>query len=245
MRGKITLMGLLCSVSASWATLISDDFTGADLAQTAYTVNVGNTDWTQAGDGVSPATDWFRNANEARARNRASNAIMYNTALETDSGSGINFTLSGDVRARDINFWTGLVFNYQDASNYYFLRIKSGATDYQLIQNNGGSLDVLVNADIAGTFAVNTYYTFNVTSDTAGMFDFTIADGATTVASGSADDSASALVGGYAGFYVNAALTHSAHLDNFSLEVIPEPATLGMVAMVGGAIFFIRKRFMI
>ncbi|QBG46574.1 PEP-CTERM sorting domain-containing protein [Verrucomicrobia bacterium S94] len=37
----------------------------------------------------------------------------------------------------------------------------------------------------------------------------------------------------------------SIEVDNFSVEVIPEPATLGLVAMFGGAVLFIRRRFMI
>ncbi|MDF7822765.1 PEP-CTERM sorting domain-containing protein [Pontiellaceae bacterium B12227] len=34
-------------------------------------------------------------------------------------------------------------------------------------------------------------------------------------------------------------------ITNFTSEVIPEPATLGLVAMVGGGLLFIRRRFMI
>lgn len=34
-------------------------------------------------------------------------------------------------------------------------------------------------------------------------------------------------------------------LDNISVEVIPEPATLGLIAATGGAVLFIRRRFMI
>jgi hypothetical protein len=35
------------------------------------------------------------------------------------------------------------------------------------------------------------------------------------------------------------------HIDDVSITAIPEPATLGMVAMLGGGILWIRKRFMI
>ena len=36
----------------------------------------------------------------------------------------------------------------------------------------------------------------------------------------------------------------SQEVDNFSLTVIPEPATLGLVAVMGGAVLFIRRRLM-
>ena len=37
--------------------------------------------------------------------------------------------------------------------------------------------------------------------------------------------------------------TQSTRTDNMSLEVIPEPATLGLVAVFGGAVLFLRRRF--
>ncbi|VGO12790.1 hypothetical protein PDESU_01344 [Pontiella desulfatans] len=35
------------------------------------------------------------------------------------------------------------------------------------------------------------------------------------------------------------------HMDNFQIEVIPEPATLGLISAFGGAVLFIRRRFML
>jgi hypothetical protein len=63
------------------------------------------------------------------------------------------------------------------------------------------------------------------------------------MASGNVVDGNSNFTGGYAGFYQSDTGGAHARFDNFSLEVIPEPATLGMVAVLGGAILFIRKRF--
>jgi hypothetical protein len=42
-----------------------------------------------------------------------------------------------------------------------------------------------------------------------------------------------------------ATVASSLSIDSMGLSVIPEPATLGMVAAVGGAILFIRRRFVI
>ncbi|WP_372799056.1 hypothetical protein [Pontiella sp.] len=39
--------------------------------------------------------------------------------------------------------------------------------------------------------------------------------------------------------------THHAAVSQLTLEAIPEPATLGMVAAFGGAVLFIRRRFML
>ncbi|QBG45913.1 PEP-CTERM sorting domain-containing protein [Verrucomicrobia bacterium S94] len=40
------------------------------------------------------------------------------------------------------------------------------------------------------------------------------------------------------------ALGANYYVDNFKLEVVPEPGTLGLIAVFGGGVLFIRRRFM-
>lgn len=47
----------------------------------------------------------------------------------------------------------------------------------------------------------------------------------------------------YAGFRFRGA--NSGNVDSFSVSTIPEPATLGLVGVFGGAMLFIRRKFMI
>ena len=44
---------------------------------------------------------------------------------------------------------------------------------------------------------------------------------------------------------INLTGSHGGHANALSVQVIPEPATLGLIACFGGAILFIRRRFMI
>jgi hypothetical protein len=244
MKKSIAIISLLVSVSSAWAALM-DNFDRSNMVQTPYTANVGGTGWTQANNGVNPTgDDWFIFNNVARLRDRQANAVMYNTALSTVSGSGTNFTLSADVSGRLANAWVGTVFNYQDEANYYVLRIKAGAADYQLLQRTGSGFTTLVNQTIAGLFGVSSYYTLTITSDLAGDFDFKITQQGNSTALNTVttcDDSASALTGGYSGLYGTYTGDHSGQFDNFSLNVIPEPATIGML-IFGAAITMLIRR---
>jgi hypothetical protein len=202
--------------------MITDDFDRADTTQTAYTVNVGGTGWTQEDDGGPTGDDWFIKDNALRLRNRASEAILYNTGLETQNGADTGFTLKADVMELQTGTYAGIVFNYTDADNYYLIRFRAGYSTYQLLQKTSSGWDVLLNTTLAsGTFAENTNYTVTVTSDAAGVFDFTIDETGvgTVVSSTRVDDSASALTGGYSGLYGNSiSTTHLVNFDNFSLQ---------------------------
>jgi hypothetical protein len=225
MKPGFLIIALLVATGLASAAELADDFNRSNMVQTAYTVNVGGTGWTQANNGVNPTgDDWFINSNVSRLRDRQANAVMYNTALSTVSGGGASFTLSADVSGRLANAWVGIVFNYQDEANYYVLRIKAGASDYQLLQRTGSGFTTPVSATITGSFAVSSYYTLTITSGSAGVFDFTIKQqGGSAVLNAVTgyDDSASALTGGYAGLYGSYTGDHSGQFDNFNLSVAP------------------------
>ena len=248
MKKSILAMSLLFAVAAaSRATTITDDFNRANTAQSTDTSLIGP-NWKQS---AGSANQWLISGNILHARPYVNPAIMYNDALQTVSGGGTNFTLSLDVSAKVPTAWAGVAFNYQDEGNFYYLRIKEGTSQYQLIASVAGNQTavVLVNkSDASTTFDEDAFYTMTITSDTAHDFDFTITEvGSSTVLNPTATiiDSGNNFIGGYAGLYTPAAGGHNAKFDNFSLEVIPEPATLGLMGLVGAAAIFIRKRFMI
>jgi hypothetical protein len=214
----------------------TDDFNRANTIQTAYTVNAGGTGWTQSDDGGPTGDDWLIKDNALRLRNRAAEAILYNTGLETQSGGGTGFTLKTDVMGLQHGTYTGIVFNYADEDNYYVIRFRTGFSTCQLLQKTSSGQDVLLNTSLAsGTFAEDTYYTLTVTSDAAGVFDFTIDEtGAGPVVSLTrVDNSASPLTGGYAGLYGN--LTPPGHIvnfDNFRLTMVEK--STGFVQWAAG-----------
>jgi len=226
MNVNVLVICFLFTAGAGLADEIADDFNRANTTQTANTVNVGNTDWVQDGDGATGAgADWFVNGNVLRGRNRQGNAFLRNTALETTSGGGADFTLSVDVSPLNSNVWIGTVFNYTDVNNYYILRIKGDAADYQLLGLDGGVQSLLASGKISGTFAQDLFYTMMITSDTAGSFNFTItAQGSSTVLNSVTNytDTTNPLNGGYAGLFFSLGSTgHNASYDNFRLEVNP------------------------
>jgi hypothetical protein len=246
MKKSIAIISLLVSVSSAWATLI-DNFNRDNTLQTANTVNVGNTDWVQDNNGVVGAgADWFITSNKLRGRTRQSNAFLRNTAQQTISGGGTNFTLSVDVSPLNSNVWIGAVFNYTSTNNYYVLRIKGDNKNYQLLGLDGGVQSTLVSGTISsGTFAQDLFYNLNITSDTAGSFNFAItAQGSSTVLNSVTNytDVINPLQGGNAGMFFSSGFdVHNADYDNFSLNVIPEPATIGML-IFGAAITMLIRR---
>jgi hypothetical protein len=225
MKKSIAIISLLVSVSSAWSALITDNFNRDTTLQTGNTVNVGNTYWVQDNNGVVGAgADWFISNNVLRGRNRLSNAFLRNTALETISGGGTNFTLSVDVSPLNSNVWIGAVFNYTSTNNYYVLRIKGDNNDYQLLGLDGGVQSLLVSGTLSsGKFTQDLFYNMNITSDTAGSFNFAItAQGSSTVLNSVTNytDATNPLQGGNAGmFFSLATLGHNAAYDNFSLMV--------------------------
>jgi len=111
---------------------------------------------------------------------------------------------------------------------------EAGATDYRAVVNQGGSY----------------YVSQSVASDTAdATFDLTATDWATLNTADYSYGTFSALtlddvqsVGVWFDQSRNG-LTRF-RVQDFQLNVIPEPATLGLVAAMGAGILFIRRRFM-
>ena len=244
MKGKIILLGLLCGASASWAALVTDDFS-RDVLPVDYTSDTSQIgphwkqNWSTNEWSISSGASVYAIINKAEA-------VLYNDELQTTSGGGDSFTLKLDYAGRhNVTVWGGVAWNYQDANNFYCLRYKNTTDDYQLLTMRNGSWANVSSGNASAIFADSALYTFEVASSNPYEFTYSITErnSGSVVASGTYNPAGNDFSGGYAGIYQSN--TGGAHTvtDNFSLEVIPEPATLGLMGVVGAVGFFIRKRF--
>ncbi|MEI8206931.1 MAG: PEP-CTERM sorting domain-containing protein [Kiritimatiellales bacterium] len=245
MKKSIAIITLLLGVTTAWAGLIADDFNRVNTAYSTAGSTIG-ANW------VNPSSaNKFSISNNVLymdAVGGGNNCILYNNAQQTLSGSGSSFTLSAQVagHATVTATWQGVVFNYQNASNYYTLRFKTGAAGYQLLGvSNNATIVVKSGNSTAGNFAAGTLYAVTVASDAAYDFDYSIksVDGLTTFVSTNSVDANSFFTGGYAGLYLGSAPNPApdSRFDNFNLTVIPEPATIGMFGLAAVLILLFRR----
>ena len=211
---------MLCSVSATWATLITDDFNRADTVSSTDTSLIG-ADWAQS---AGSPNRWRIGSNTVYSLAAETPSVMYNTAQQTQNGGGGSFSLSSDVAGLASNVWLGIAFNYNNPSNFYTVRFKSGADDYQVLGKRvDGSWNVIASEHAVSNFTVGGFYTITVSSDTAYAYDVSIRE----VGSGVLMASRTGLLddeiissGGYAGLYLDTLnpTEEYARFDNFSLE---------------------------
>jgi len=201
---------------------VSDAFTRTDTSYSTNGSNIG-INW------VATASEWKISGNTLAVNGLGGVAILYDDSLETVSGNGAYFTVSADVAVHMDGGWAGIVFHYQNPSNYYVLRIKPGSKYYQLLNCvNGVNATVLSKSDAPQNFVAGTPYTLAVTSVDEHVFNFTITEaGSSTVLNGATtlDDTVNGVhSGGYAGLYngLNHASTNpDSTFDNFDVSVGP------------------------
>ncbi len=127
-------------------------------------------------------------------------------------------------------------------SESMFTAINFRSYGVQNMVDTGNSWANFVNGS-TGTFVGNSITAYGVFTGTAGTLtsaDITLDLGALGLGDVSDYD--------YIGIKFNEGTTTAIGggiLDNVALVAIPEPATLGMVAFFGGAVFFIRRRLML
>ena len=236
----------LLAASSAWATIVTNDF------------NQANTAW--SGDGSLIGADWNFDTsggnwkildNRVHVQNTVGDKALYNDALSTTSGGGDSFTVSLDVTVPSPHrAWDGIAFNAQDSSNFYYMRIRGDDSNNVQIGSIGNSTLWLNTNAGSNIFAADTDYTMTVSSDTTGVFDCQItrtSDGFMMFSRDDVTATAGALTGGYAGIYQGSAGSGAGQTkgtyDNFSVEVIPEPATFGLLGLAGAAALFVRRNF--
>jgi hypothetical protein len=251
---KKTLTGLiLLACGSGWATVITDTFDGSTGYSTNAAVSIG-------GGWVNPyeTTSQFRVAKKDGELSFDApsgvdmNYLIYNTGVAMTAGTagdGTGWTLTADVRTKIDGTYAGVAFNVQDQGNLYALRIKTNTQQAQVVKVVNGSISSVEAGStsmVANTVA-GQMYTFTISCDEAGTIDYTITEKGSSTVLNRITSSTSTVVfdGGYGGLYLwhgeSASNSPEAVYDNFSVEVIPEPATAGLFAFAGASVLLIRR----
>lgn len=214
---------LLLSISAVYADSFLDDFGRGETFYSSMGGTIGD-GWVNAAD----SNQWKISGDRLFLEARRSPAILFCNQVKTISGAGQQFSVSAEVSIGISNGWAGIVFNYQDSSNFYCLRFKAGSRSYQLLAKIKGKWVILQSANDALTlFKVNTGYLLSVSSEDACEFYFTITGVDESLILNpvcNAVDSYSHFMEGYAGCYsqiADQATNPDVVFDNFKVEVRP------------------------
>ncbi|MGC8625489.1 MAG: PEP-CTERM sorting domain-containing protein [Phycisphaerae bacterium] len=176
--------------------------------------------------------------------------LMVNSGAETPATGG--FTVSVDFAtpvATNNQFYPGFALNYQNASNYYYVRVLTGigGTIQMFDVKNGGNAVYFNNTStaLASALTDNTFYNLTATSTTPGQFTFTVStlgSSPTTLITASA--SSSLFTGGEAGIIQQANTGNYDYFSNFSdtFTPVPEPASLGLVAVGALGLMLLKRR---
>ncbi len=162
-------------------------------------------------------------------------AIAWNTGLETVSGNGTSFDLSVDLSIVGGYRITGVAFNVQDATNYYFITYVTlptvGRYTFQKVVD-GVRTELEQWNDATLFFSGRSNYTINVMSDTEGTYDFFITEtgqDAVLNPTTSYTVDGTPFAGGYGGLYTGGNSSIFTY-DNFSLTVVSD----GYAGWAGG-----------
>lgn len=224
--------------------VFADDFNRTDTgAQTTNSSpNQIGTNWT-----IARGT-WAVNAYQLKqAGGTSGDQTIYVNSLQTlNAGLGTNFAMQATIKLNTASSsaYAGLVFNLQNASNYYAFRY-NGAGNVQLIKSLNGSVAAVLN--VSG-FApvVNRPYTLTVAS--VDPCDFAVGiydpiDSTVVYTNASVVDIGNNFQDGYGGLYANANTSVMLY-DNFNLAVEAEQWTppvvlsqpVGGLKTVGGSL---------
>ncbi|MGE4489368.1 MAG: SUMF1/EgtB/PvdO family nonheme iron enzyme [Kiritimatiellales bacterium] len=221
------IISILLCVPFVWADQgghIADDF------ERTYDYNKAATFDTSVWTNGRNAGRWGIVDGEAAATPSRGETVVYNKALSTMSGNGYEFTLSVEVRQLVANRYAGVVFNYQNESNYYTFRYKSGSGSYQVRRMVNGVDSSVSNVTAPDLFfGTNIAYILTVTSSEAYKFSVSIADVADPktllVNNVVMTDANNSFTGGYGGLN-QVSPYNTSRFDNFRLDVVSKQETL-------------------
>lgn len=201
----------------AWGESFSDDFNRPNTEFGTEGSPIGS-NWNTSAPGHAGAM-WRIDSGKVQADDdgpAGGPAILYNTNVSLNSP----FTCSVDVLFK--GGWAGVVFHYQDADNYYALRIRAHPdTPCQIIRCRNGRLSSLLTQHFpGGLLGGNRVYTVTVSSEPVGSFSFQITRQGEpgVLISGRVSDST--FTNGYAGLYCQglAGRQPDALFDNVTLN---------------------------
>lgn len=251
----ISMLGLACGVVH--AALFTDNFNRATTAfETNITTSIGSGYVLTQTSGdrfasirILNPTLQMQQINPAGSTANAGNIVFRQTGIELkNSNSGESFTVSGDIKTFSSaagSLLYGLAFNYQPNGSFYAARIDTG-TDATVLQflrvDASGNVGAFANIANSAALATSSIYNLSIQSSAIGVFNYILTganlDGGQLT--GTATDTALNLANGQAGFYASGANATPLY-DNLSIESIPEPATLGLIAVVSVALLGFRR----
>jgi hypothetical protein len=240
------------SLPAQIINQFTDNFDRADVALTTNGSLIGP-DYvitSNTGDGFFGIENNQLRTGTASGANR----VLSYQGFEAENTGGKSFTASIQITLGVYNAGhnPGLVFNFQDANNFYYARIASQTTAtttngiLQFGQFVAGTVTSFTGVNVTTlNLETNIAYTLSIASSTAGSFTYGLTGGTLNL-SGSFSDNVGGVdfSDGYVGIYQNTA-NGSTRWDNLSIEVVPEPSTASLLILcgiVGGAFLYKRKR---
>lgn len=225
MKKYMLLIGLsLCISAASWAATVTDDFDRPDVAYTTNMTLIGE-NWSLDEDSMIlvegvPMYDQYSISNGMLHVSSVAPSRAFNTEQETVSGDGTNFVLNVSMTPLINSRYMGVVFNYQNATNYYYFRIKSGDTSFHILRVVDGLTEFIGSGSASESFQVGSTYALAVESQVAHNFHVSVAREYVKIAEGQGTDTGNNFTGGYAGIMMEVNGIAAAY-DDFSLSVGP------------------------
>ena len=197
----------------------------------------------------SLGANWTSSLN-ATANSVVSNEYAYNgsgasAGAFTPASLTTTFSASGDFRLEG-NGGAGLAFNiHNGGDSLYFVNIFGGTSFLQIAKYTDGAIAGLVFAEVlsSATNATDFYeMALNVTAP--GVMGITITNTVTSAVlyDDTYTDATSPFSGGNAGFYMGGTTPNFG--DNFSVTVVPEPGSVGLIFAAGilGLLYFRKRR---
>lgn len=207
------------------AGIFSDDFNRADVAATTNGADIGS-------GYVISSVSYLTNpgrfqiiGNElAPGSGGGTNIVLNYQGFQAKNTAGNSFQASIDITlgtfAVGIN--PGLVFNFQNATNFYYARISSGATPGAGVLQYGQIVNGVAAAFTGAMTGLNVetgkVYTLTVASNTAGTFSITLKGGSVDIGTMVIDTAVGGdFTDGYVGIYQIISNSNT-RFDNFAVN---------------------------